>query len=312
MAGRGTRATATDFNNIRTIAANVQGTGSGDAGYGQTLLSTAGVPGSVIASALWNNLRTDMSRARVHQTNTPVEDGTANDGQTLKSITSTTTITEALRFQYATFASQINTDRLTAAGGQLSTGIALATASRTNDWGRSDPEVSHIVRVTFAGYGSVSPADHMRVFFNAGGRINFNASRAGGPTHAKNTSWTDMLSAITSVSFRRTATLVTGTIYSPGAVGPMTSGFGGLTSTYQTFFTQASNVSAYNVNRWVIQARISDVDQLEFKVRFFDYDPDGATNDTVGGTLISEVTCARPSGSNVSVPAPTATTTSLS
>jgi hypothetical protein len=91
----------------------------------------------------------------------------------------------------------------------------------------------------------------------------------------------------------------------------MTTGFGGLTSTFQTFFAQASNVSAYNVNRWIMQARIADVDQLQFKVRFFDFDPDAPANDTVGGTLVSEVTCTRPSGSNVSVPAPTAVTSNL-
>jgi hypothetical protein len=167
------------------------------------------------------------------------------------------------------------------------------------------------VTLTFPGFNDVSPANHMRVFFNAGGRIDFNASRSGGPTTTKNTAWTDMLAAISNVSFRRTNTVVTGTIYSPGAIGPLTTGFGGLTSTYQTFFTQASNVSAYNVNRWIIQARLADVDQLQFRVRFFDNDLDGATADTVGGTLVSEVTCTRPSGSNVSVPAPTAVTSNL-
>lgn len=311
MAGRGTRATATDFNNIRTVVANVQGVGSGDAGYGQTLLSTPGAAGSVISSTAWNNLRTDMARARVHQTNTPVEDGTAINGQTLKVITSTTTISETIRAQYAAFATSINTDRLTVSSGQLSTGIALGTATRTNDWGRSKDEISHIAAITFAGYNDVSPADHMRVFFNAGGRIEFSASRSGGSTTAKNTAWTNMLAAINSISFRRTSTVVDGTIYSPGAIGPLTTGFGGLNSTFQTFFTQAASETAYNVNRWVIQARIADVNVLQFKVRFFDFDLDGSTNDQVTGTLISEVTCARPSGSNVSVPAPTAVLSGL-
>ena len=80
MAGRGTRATYDDFNQVRTYVLNVLGVGSGTKGYGQALASNAATAGDVISVAQWVNLRTDLSKARVHQTNTSVVDGLASTG----------------------------------------------------------------------------------------------------------------------------------------------------------------------------------------------------------------------------------------
>jgi hypothetical protein len=309
MAGRGTQATAVDFNNIRTIVDNVYGIGSGQSGYGQTLLSTSAVAGGVISSTLWNNLRTDMAKARVHQTNIPVDDGTANNGQTLKVITSSTTVTEALRFQFATFANQLNTDRNLVAPQQTTSGVALDSQQRTTSWGYEPGnfEVRYQLALSFNGYGSVSGENHIRNFFNAGGSIDINASRSGGTSHPKNNDWSLLLSQFGIFSFKSTSCSVTGTINSPGSVatsqGLYTLPVGG---EFVTLFTQASSNSLYSVNRYTIEARRPGLSGLIFRITFADFDLDGAVADQVGGTLSSIVTCTRATGSNVAVPAPTA------
>jgi len=72
MAGRGTRATATDFNNIQSTVSSVMGLGSGQTGYGQAVASSPVAAGSVISTTQWTNIRSDMSKARQHQTNVAV------------------------------------------------------------------------------------------------------------------------------------------------------------------------------------------------------------------------------------------------
>jgi hypothetical protein len=69
MAGQGTSILALDYNNIQTKIGNILGTGAGNSGYGQTVLSSQ-VPSSrtVITALQWSNLRYDLLAARQHQT----------------------------------------------------------------------------------------------------------------------------------------------------------------------------------------------------------------------------------------------------
>jgi hypothetical protein len=322
MAGRGTRATAVDFNNIRSIVNSVYGTGSGASGYGQVLTSTAAFPGGLISSSLWNNLRTDMSRARVHQTNTSVVDGTANDGQTLRVIGPTTTITEDIRLQYATFADRINTDRNLAAAGQLTPGITmtgLGPVSRSTAWGGEIDTISHTVTLTFPGYSTISPEDHARAFFNAGGSIQISSSLTGG-TGSKGSTWASMLSGFGTFSFRAAQSTITGSVNTGGSISGGTGFFSlsvGAPAPGTTVLTQAAPAGKYVENRFLIQVRRTTASTLTFLISYQDNDAGDQTgtgpavDENVGGTVTTTITCTRPSGSNVDVPAPTGSSSAL-
>jgi len=63
----GDKIAATDYNTIQGKIALVLGSGSGDYGYGQTVLSTSVSANARISMSQWANLRTDLLRARQHQ-----------------------------------------------------------------------------------------------------------------------------------------------------------------------------------------------------------------------------------------------------
>ena len=68
MAGVGNIIPASDYNNIQTKIAGVMGTGTGQSGYGQTLSSAQVSSTSVISTSGWAALRSDLLKARQHQT----------------------------------------------------------------------------------------------------------------------------------------------------------------------------------------------------------------------------------------------------
>lgn len=334
MAGRGTRATATDFNNIQTIVASVLGVGSGVSGYGQTVTSSPVSAGAAITVTQWTNLRNDLSKARVHQTNTAIIDGLASVGsnrgspwQTLQLINSSTTISEDIRDQYSQFASGgVNGNRDTiAASGQSTSGVAVNTTTRTTNWGSGgNVSISHTVTLTFAGYtpsggAAVSGADHMRCFFNAGGSIQITASRTGAAATTKDTNWTNMLSLFGTFNFRAGTCSISGSLNSPGSVNS-SQGWRALTAggAAITYLTQAATAGTYAENRFTIQAqRPVTTNQLQFIITYQDADTGDQTgsgpavDEAVTGTLTSTMTCTRPSGSNVDIPAPSGSSTAL-
>ena len=83
--------TASQYNSIRDKVVLVMGTGA--TGYGQTLTSTSATSTNIISSTLWNGLRTDMLKARQHQTGV---DESAN----LPILTRNTVISDAIRIQF--------------------------------------------------------------------------------------------------------------------------------------------------------------------------------------------------------------------
>jgi hypothetical protein len=143
MAGRGTRATATDFNNIQSTLNSVLGLGSGTQGYGQTVTSAQVASGAVITVAQWTTLRNDLVKARTHQTNGPIGSGAANIPANigglcnqLEIVTSSTIISEDIRNQYNVFTNGnpgligVNAERTLANAAQLS--AATAPSGVTN------------------------------------------------------------------------------------------------------------------------------------------------------------------------------------
>lgn len=167
-----------DFNAIQSNVSTVLGTGSGDAGYGQTgaagygtYLSTAtrSLGNTVLASDL-QNLKSDLDRVSQHQT------GSAT---ALNSISSSSVFTIGDFNLYNTSASTLYTNRLTAHSTALSVGAGVAPTF--SSWNNTR---THEVSVTFAS------ADAARYFFNAGGYVQIQPSISyGAYDSTKNGRW---------------------------------------------------------------------------------------------------------------------------
>ena len=83
-AGTGLIIEAVDYTTIRNKIIGIMGTGAGQSGYGQTLLSSAVVPGNTVTKAQWDNLRYDILNARIHQDGLVPTIVTATQGQPIR------------------------------------------------------------------------------------------------------------------------------------------------------------------------------------------------------------------------------------
>jgi hypothetical protein len=255
---------------------------------------------------------------------------TVNNGQTVGSSGSPITIngylvvTDLFLTEYGNFADACVTSKLTVAANQITTGEAFTTNTNTSAWNGTK---TNEVTITFPS------ATAARAYFNAGGDFRITASRTGGTNNTKNSTWTAMISSDTvtypnaagTVTFNYSATTRsgTGTAYSIG--------FYGLTSSYQTIFDKPAPAGAYSENHYVIYAKCDvasnasgGATQVIFSIQFQDSDPGGDGTGSFGpppygpgvdespdGTLVSAIGMGRPTGTNVSCPAPTPVRTTV-
>jgi len=297
MPGVGSRVRAADYNSIQGKVSLVMGTGSGSYGYGQGLASSQVNVGDSILVSQWNNLRTDLLKARQHQLGT--------DQSSNLTITSTSlVVSEAIRSQYDSMADTITTDRLTVASNQGSLENVISPYQRTSAWNGT---LTHICTITF------SSVDQARYFFNAGGNFQISADRSGGNSGYKNQTWSLMFSQMGIISMGANTASVSGS-------GDVTSiGYYGLTGSNQLVFRKQAPSGVYAENDYFIYARTAAGGaQVIFEMVFEDEDagdlnnpspgyPAGPVQDeNVDGTLTSTIQMFRPSGSNVSVTAPSA------
>jgi hypothetical protein len=298
-----------DYNNIRDKMVLVMGTGAN--GYGQTdLVSSAATVNQVITEANWDALRADLLRARQHQTGV---DESAN----LTNVTTASQVTESVFNQYDLFANAATTDRLTIATNQGTAESLISTtlASKFNTI------LYHKIVVTFAN------ALAAKYFFNAGGQIRFSAYRSGTAVNTKDTEWTNILGTGTVGTGFGTAFMnytQTGTVAGTNASGRIgtgsNTGFYDLTTTGQQIFIANAAAGSYSANDYNVSARVNtgfgsgtEPTQIAFLVRFQDdAGPNPNIDEQVTGTKGSVFQIFRPTGSNVSLPAPTAVQTTLS
>lgn len=298
MPGVGSRVRAADYNAIQGKVALVLGAGTGNYGYGQSLTSSQVAVGDLIRAVQWNSLRTDLLKARQHQTGV---DETSN--LTLASTSSI--ISEALRAQYDNMADTVTANRLAVASNQGTLENVVAPYQRTSAWNGT---LTHTCTITFSSY------DAARHFFNAGGNFQISASRTGGNAGSKNNTWTLMLSQMGSITMNYTTTVCSDPS-STATTYPI--GFYSLTGSNQMIFRKQAPAGAYAENDYFIYARFTG-SSLVFSIVFEDedagdlnnpspgYPPGPVQDEDVDGTLTSYVQMFRPSGSNVSVPVPSA------
>ena len=275
-AGTGLIIEAVDYNTIRTKIIGIMGTGAGQSGYGQTLLSSSVAFGNTVTKAQWDNLRFDIFNARLHQDGVSPTIVTATSGQ-------------PVRFGAGHPNNQYNTQADTAIANKFNIGTgqfvieSATSATRSTAWNSS---LTATVIVTFA------TADQARHFFNSGSKIRCASSRTGGTASPQNSSWSNILDTAGTVAF-----------------GGNTSGlnFYNLTSSYQTFYTLTTS-APYTGNQYRIEV-VSDIADnsvggatvLTFRVTYTDtytYTGSGSSTfpDNIDGTLTLTVDELRASG----------------
>lgn len=310
-AGVGQLIEASDYATIKATTDLIFGKSSGQSGYGQTITSPAVAPGTIATAAQWLALRSDMVKARQHQTGASVGTSNSLDGNNLLVPVSADVITNELRAQYLAFANNLTANKFEVATSQLSTEV-LVVGTRTTAW---NGVLTHTVAITgnFTGDGS---DNNLRYFFNAGGSIRISASRGGGAATSKNISWTTLLSEMGTISFNHLKTTYTGSSGIPSEIG-----WHDLTTSNQLIFQKNAGAGYYSLNRYYVYARrSSDSSQLILTIQFADNDT-GTTGHTSGhaymtdenidGVLTSQVNMFRPSGSNVSVLVPSVSQSGL-
>lgn len=302
MAGKGTLILASDFNALQSSASLVLGSGSGTYGYGQSVSSSQVAGNTRISVSQWTNLRNDLLRCIQHQTDTDYS-------SSMTAPTTSTKLASEIYDGYKIISNYIGPNRLALPVGQA-TRTSLNSAQRTAAW---NGVITHSVVVNFTQSTLYPGTYNSRYFFNAGGKIEFSASRTGGNTGPKNSSWTTLLANMGTVSFDYDTTTTTGQ-------GTGTSiGFYDLTTTNQTIFTRALTVAeSYYPNKYYITARVNNTttrDQITFTIYFADDsgqpNPPWGTDENVDGTLTSTVQTYRATGSNVSVTQPTSPASTL-
>jgi hypothetical protein len=297
-AGVGQLIQSTDYNSIRTTVDTVMGKNA--SGYGQTLLSLAVSAGDVISALQWLNLRTDMVKARQHQIGSSVGSSTATDGRNLELPASGSSITEALRAQFASMATTITTNQRAvdtdSVGGQLAD-EDLITVARSSAWNGT---LTHTVTIT-GNAGGDGAAANLRYFFNAGGSIRASANITTGSS--KNNTWSTMFTQMGEFRMNYTATTFTGASATGSSIG-----FEDLTTTNQIIGQKAAPSGSYAENIYYLFARKSaDNTQLILTMEYRDNDAgDPNFDEDVQPTLNTVTKQFRPSGSNVSVLTPTA------
>lgn len=280
--------TASDWDVVRNNILLITGTASGTEGWGQSWSVYNPAAGATITDTNTNDIINAAQDIAVYS-------GATN---TVSDVSNAGTIQETdLNNVQGTVTNGYNA-RLTADASYLST-ENKDTSSRTSAWSTS---VTHDCTITF------SSAAHRQSFFNAGGSINFTASRSGGSSTNQNTDWTNMLSAMGTIKMAYTATTASS--------GTTTSiGNNDLTTSYQTIYTKAGS-GAYSTNYYQIQARADNSTTLRFLITFGDSHTGRGYFDSVDGTLESVVGQDRPNsgtlpnGFSVVVATPTYTTNS--
>lgn len=312
-AGIGQKIEATDYNSIQNKIAGILGVGSGTSGYGQSVSSAAVAASNKINLSGWLNLRADLRTAREHQLGTgTVSTGSATDGANLLVPATSIVITEALRNQYDLFADTVVLNKfLLGAPGQFSTETVI-TFSKSGAWNST---ISNVITISGSTSGA-GTADNMRFFFNAGGSFQLQSSRNGPSAGAKDDAWTTMLSQAAIVTMNYNTTTYSGsngTVYSIG--------YNSLTTSNQLIFGKPAPAGNYAENDYFIYARKSaNGADVIFTLQYQDDDTGDQTGlgppvdenvNAAGGTLDTSVRMIRPSGTNVSILAPTSSQTGM-
>ena len=235
-----------DYNDIRSKVANVVGPGSGNSGWGQTLVSSAVVEGTTVSVNEWGKLRYDIINAWRHiygSSPTTVLPALGNTVRYSNTFVPDTGASDAPITQYNTYADNIVANRFTVHSGQSAT---TSWPSGSSTWpGPYGSFWTAKIQCTIT--ASWSNSSQARYFFNSGGEIRLSSSRSGGANSQQNTSWTNLLNSAGVRAFG-------GNLPIAGSSPATGTNFYRCTDTYQEWYT-ISGSTPYGGNSYRILAR---------------------------------------------------------
>ena len=307
MAGQNTLILATDYNVIQSKISSVMGEGSGTKGYGQTLASSQVGQFAKITASQWNNLRSDILRARQHQTG---QDMTSS----LIVASASTTISDAQRAALLNMAVDAENPAnylVSPPPAPNERGIAnlVPEQVRTQLWNGRITQTIDIIWPT---------ANDARYFFNSGGNIEFSSAFSPNANAGlKGISWSTLLQNMGTFRFNYDRVFTTGSAFTG------TDGFYQLTTIPTIIAQKETSSSTYIPNEYFITAKVNSTLANERRILTFVInwddrsgkppsfpDPGFGIDEDVDGTLTSLVQAVR-SINNVVIPQPTATTSSI-
>jgi hypothetical protein len=298
---------ATDYNGFLSTVNGVWGTGSGDAGYGQTPLSTVSTGGTVTATQ-WSNLLSTVSSMASHQ-------GTSISAISPSPVTGGT----------ITYFNQLSTNISAVTGSADNNAAAVGTqytawtgtSGKTSSTGSGSAPWSIVFTHTI----TWASANAARFFFNAGGIIKWQVGKSSTGTVA-DPEWNDLAGTLCGAIFitggTQTQTIAgtsyTGTTKIGGTGTPntllTTTGWYDLLTTDTLIYRQFADTSPYTGQSISIQARTAGSGtQLVLDTTWSDPGGSaaGSTDAISGGTAPSGVTLGTAPATVVSYFPPTTT-----
>lgn len=298
--------TAARYNNLQARVQGILGTGANDEGYGQLLQSTSVVTSEKVKAVDMNNLYTDMINARVHQVGTipnSISTLVANVDIIRDDDTAPYNITSFRAFEELMIDIEADKFLLSEVQSSVESGLSVA---RSTAWNGT---IQHDFNAVFGGYTlsdgtTVTPADHIRHFFNSGGEIRISSNISSG-SGAKTSDWGSLLNTSGIVSLDYTQTQPSGS-----GVGSLV-GYYDLPGAFSPVF-EKSGSSVYSANRYKIYAASTPGSAtINFRVEYSDFDTGNPSYDeNVNGVLTNTIQTLRASGLYVDVPGPVYTTIS--
>lgn len=222
------------YNDFKDSVNALWGTGTGDAGYGQSTTVAAVSAGATVAASSWVTLLARISSMASHQSSSITAITNPGSGDTISAFTA-----------LATNISTITTNRLNV--------HARQSAVTTN----RDSTATFTGTMTFTHKWAWASTNQARYFFNAGGRLGMSGSLTGHTSDAKANAWAALLTAAGSYLVLAQSSGKSGGSGSP-TTNDTNKGYYDLTATYVTAFKQAEGTSPYTANFVQWQLRTQD------------------------------------------------------
>lgn len=308
-----------DFNTIQGMVAKVLGApteADPRFGYNQLLSSSPVALGEKITLSHWANLRADMIKARGHQT------GSGSEANNIALPTSSSKVTETFRLAYSNYATTLTNFKDISGVAPIVQNVpeTVSTAVRIDDWNNT------ITSTVTLDFGDVPTA---RGFFNGNGQIRVTVSLIGPfsvESTTKSNTWATMFSQMGTITINRDSTTIA--VGSTGTTSNL--GYFNLTTTDQQLFKKSAPSGFYTPNEFTINGKISS-GAVILTMAYADLDVGNLTvnnlprtgttytdpangqvikttvDEYLAGELRQVVSISRPSGSYVSIPAPTIT-----
>jgi len=298
---------AAQYNDLQSRVNTIMGTGTGQNGYGQTLASSTVLAGSVVTATQMDELRTDINKANNHQSGSDasianIAVGNVIGADATGSTTSSLSTTDGGYNDYDAAVTLITTNKFLIDPTQGTLDV-IDGSTRTTNWSN---EIQHIFTCDF------SNANNARHYFNTGSDIRISLSLTG-QSGSKSNTWSTLLSTMGTVIFNHTTATQTGS-------GGTSAGLGwyDMTTSYQQVFIQDVGAGVYTENNVVIDAKKnSSSTTLQIRIRVIDadvgdqqpgYKPGPGEDESVNGTLSSNIQKFAATGSNVVAPTFSTTT----